>query len=298
MTSTSTTTATLRDGYTKRAADVLREIDDGRARLPGRGPASWSRHLGIGAAVVAVAVGAGVLVARSSGDRLAGEEITGGAPSGDIASLLAEARLLRVVDPIAATQLYGEVLDARPDHPEALTYSAWLLLAIGEGSSDEAVTASAVEERATSWPKPLTSIRRMPTRTASSPSWPPTSMPTSSWPEPRPARASNSIPLPTCGRPPRSSSPSSTDGGRRRPIRAMAAVRQRRGRIAARRRRRPAHFVAVENPQRGLAPIAWRGHFHATSNERLDEFGNDVTMAAEHGPIRGLTGSCEGCLEW
>ncbi len=84
-------------------------------------------------------------MARSSGDRLAGEEITGGAPSGDIASLLAEARLLRAVDPIAATQLYGEVLDARPDHPEALTYSAWLLLAVGEGSSDEAVTASAVE---------------------------------------------------------------------------------------------------------------------------------------------------------
>ena len=114
MTSTSTTTTTLRDGYTKRAADVLREIDDGRARLPVDGPASWSRRLGIGAAVVAVAVGAGVLVARSSGDRLAGEEITGGAPGGGVASLLAEARLLRAVDPIAATQLYGEVLDAAP----------------------------------------------------------------------------------------------------------------------------------------------------------------------------------------
>ena len=55
---------TLRDGYTKRAADVMREIDDGRARLPPRRRASWSRRLGVGAAVVAVAAGAGWLVAR------------------------------------------------------------------------------------------------------------------------------------------------------------------------------------------------------------------------------------------
>ena len=70
---------TLRDGYTKRAADVMREIDDGRAHLPQRRPASWSRRLGVAAVVAAVAAGAGILVARSSGDRLEGEEITGDA---------------------------------------------------------------------------------------------------------------------------------------------------------------------------------------------------------------------------
>src|SRR5262245_30925183 len=59
--------ATLRDGYTKRAADVLREIDDGESRLPSRRSASAMRRLGIVVAVVAVAAGAGVLVARSSG---------------------------------------------------------------------------------------------------------------------------------------------------------------------------------------------------------------------------------------
>jgi hypothetical protein len=136
---------TLRDGYTKRAADVMREIDDGRARLPGRRPATWSRRLGVGAAVVAVAVGAGILVARSSGDRSAGEEITGDLPSDGVASLLAEARLLRTADPIAATELYGEVLELRPDHPEALTYSGWLLLFVGRESSDDGVVADAVE---------------------------------------------------------------------------------------------------------------------------------------------------------
>jgi hypothetical protein len=136
---------TLRDGYTKRAADVMREIDDGRASLPGRRSTSWSRRLAVGALVVAVAVAAGVLVARSSGDRLAGEEITGDAPSDGVASMLAEARLLRAVDPVAAMELYGDILEMRPDHPEALTYSGWLLLFVGQQSSDEAVLADAVD---------------------------------------------------------------------------------------------------------------------------------------------------------
>ena len=34
---------TLRDGYTKRAADVMREIDDGRARLPTAAPSELGR---------------------------------------------------------------------------------------------------------------------------------------------------------------------------------------------------------------------------------------------------------------
>jgi tetratricopeptide (TPR) repeat protein len=137
--------ATLRDGYTKRAAEVIRELDDGLARLPERRPAGWSRRLAIGAAVVAGAVGAGVLVARSSGDRLTGDEITGDAPGDGIASMLAEARLVRATDPLAAMELYGDVLDLRPDHPEALTYSGWLLLYVGQQSTDEAVAADAVD---------------------------------------------------------------------------------------------------------------------------------------------------------
>jgi hypothetical protein len=136
---------TLRDGYTKRAADVLRAIDEGKARLPAPNPTKWSRRLAIGVAVVAVAVGAGVVVARSSGDRLSGEEITGDAPGGGVASMLAEARLLRGADPVAAMQLYGEVLERQPDHPEALTYSGWLLLFVGRQSGDPAVVADAVD---------------------------------------------------------------------------------------------------------------------------------------------------------
>jgi hypothetical protein len=137
--------ATLRDGYTKRAADVLREIDGGRSRLPSRRRTSTARRLGIAAGVVAVAVGAGALVARSSGDRLAGDEITGDAPGDGVASVLAEARLLRAADPVRAMQLYGQVLEEQPDHPEALTYTGWLLLFVGGEATDEALTAEAVD---------------------------------------------------------------------------------------------------------------------------------------------------------
>jgi tetratricopeptide (TPR) repeat protein len=137
---------TLRDGYTKRAADVMREIDDGRARLPSPGPVNWWRRVGIGMAVTAVAIGAGVLVARSSGDRLAGEEITGAAPGDGVASMLAEARVVGATDPLAALELYDEVLALRPDHAEALTYSGWLLIFVGQQSSDEAIVADVNEE--------------------------------------------------------------------------------------------------------------------------------------------------------
>ena len=125
---------TLRDGYTKRAADVMREIEDGRARLPARRPTNWPRRIGVGVAVVAAAVGAGFLVARSSGD-----EITGDAPGGGVAAMLAEARIVAANDPLAALELYDDVLEVQPDHAEALTYSGWLLVLVGQESADEAL---------------------------------------------------------------------------------------------------------------------------------------------------------------
>ena len=137
---------TLRDGYTKRAADVLREIEDGRASLPSPRPANWPRRIGIGAAVVAAAVGAGVLVARSSGDRLAGEEITGAAPGDGVAAMLAEARVVGADDPLAALELYDDVLELRPDHAEALTYSGWLLVFVGQQSGDEELIGEVTDE--------------------------------------------------------------------------------------------------------------------------------------------------------
>jgi hypothetical protein len=135
---------TLRDGYTKRAADVLREIEVGKSSLPSPPPRRWARRLAAAAVVVVIAAGVGWLVARSSGQRLGDEEITGGAPSDDVAVLLARARAMLGVDAPSAQRLYEEVLAQRPEHPEALTYSGWLLFTASSGASAD-VRVQAVE---------------------------------------------------------------------------------------------------------------------------------------------------------
>jgi hypothetical protein len=136
--------ATLRDGYTKRAATVLRTIDEGRAALPATSSRRWGRRLGAVAVVVAIGAGAGWMVARSSGQRLGGQEITGGTAATDVATLLAQARALLNVDPLQAQQLYRRVLEQQPDHAEALAYSGWLLFTASAGASDD-VRAMAVD---------------------------------------------------------------------------------------------------------------------------------------------------------
>jgi tetratricopeptide (TPR) repeat protein len=129
---------TLRDGYTKRAADVLREIEEGRAALAPRRPRRWARSAAIAVAVLVVAVGAGIVAARSSGERTVGDEMTGGIPGRqDTATLLAEARRLLGGDPRRAQDAYQRVLDRDPENPEALTYQGWLLYFASAGASPE-----------------------------------------------------------------------------------------------------------------------------------------------------------------
>src|SRR6476646_635957 len=82
----------LRDGYTARAATVLRAIEEGQEKVAQGKPrrpkviAAWI----IG--TVAVASLAGWLVARSSGQRLPGQSISGGLPGDEVAQKLTEAR--------------------------------------------------------------------------------------------------------------------------------------------------------------------------------------------------------------
>lgn len=136
--------ATLRDGYTKRAAAVLRQIEDGKAALPRRRPVRWRRRIAVAAGVIAVAAGSGVLVARSQGERTAGGGPTGNAGIEDTASLLAQARGVLFVDARAAQDLYQQVLDKDPDNPEALTYQGWLLFLASRGASAD-LAADAVD---------------------------------------------------------------------------------------------------------------------------------------------------------
>lgn len=140
--------ATLRDGYTKRAADVLRQIEAGKAALPPKRPPRWGRRLLVGAALVAVTAGAAWLVADRSSQRLPGQEITGGqavADRDDVTALMAEARQLfgAGIFPDAAER-YRRVLDLQPDNVVAKTYLAWLLY-FNSTDLDDETRAPAVE---------------------------------------------------------------------------------------------------------------------------------------------------------
>jgi len=123
---------TLKDGYTVRAAAVLREIDSGRSRLAPKSPRRWGRLVGAAAVVLAVAVGIGVVLAGAFGERGANDEITGFNPGNDARVVLASARdALNTGDFALANALFGRVVqmerEREVDNVEAITYFGWTL---------------------------------------------------------------------------------------------------------------------------------------------------------------------------
>ncbi len=124
--------ATLKDGYTVRAAAVLREIEDGRARLAPVAPRRWGRIAVVAAAIVAGAIGLGVVLAGAWGERGAGQEITGFTPGDEARTILASARdALRTGDFDIANSLFGRVVETERargvDNAEAIAYFGWTL---------------------------------------------------------------------------------------------------------------------------------------------------------------------------
>jgi tetratricopeptide (TPR) repeat protein len=136
---------TLKDGYTRRAAAVLRAIDEGRRARPPRTPRRWSRTLLGTGAVAVVAIGLGIVVSRFAGQRLPGQTVSGGI-SEDTNSRLAQARALLATDPPAAFEQYREVMETDPDNAEATTYVGWLaaIQLAGSGTPDDVRSAAAV----------------------------------------------------------------------------------------------------------------------------------------------------------
>lgn len=125
--------AALRDGYIARTAAITRELE-GDASVSDDSPRRWPRRIAISLAVVLVGVGAGVLVAQQSGQRLPGQSLSGGIEQ-STSSLLASARQLNFSDPQQAIELYTKVLELEPDNPEALTYRSWILALTARSSS-------------------------------------------------------------------------------------------------------------------------------------------------------------------
>ena len=114
----------LRDEYTVRAAELLRSGCDELA--PIHNPPHRGRRLAW-VAVVAVAVLAGVGVARSAGDRLPGDTGSGTVEAGPSQKVDQARGLVRAGNTGEALKLYQAVLDEDPQHPAALADLGWLL---------------------------------------------------------------------------------------------------------------------------------------------------------------------------
>lgn len=132
---------TLRDGYTVRAAAVLRQIEDGRRALAPKRRRDWKRTLAVVVAAVACSAGIGFALASAFGERGATDEITGFNPADSTRTQLAGARAaLNRGDFERANELYFEVdraeLDRGNESAEARAYLGWTYALLVRESSE------------------------------------------------------------------------------------------------------------------------------------------------------------------
>lgn len=133
----------LRDGYTSRAASVLRSIEAGRSRLAPKKPRNVRRLAVMTGAVVAVGALLIVLVLQFAAPRGAGDTITGGTDRDRIAALLSDGRAaLNTSDYATASMVYQQVLETDPANVEAQAYLGWVLANSSVTVTDPATAAS------------------------------------------------------------------------------------------------------------------------------------------------------------
>ncbi|MCU1452584.1 MAG: hypothetical protein JWN46_730 [Acidimicrobiales bacterium] len=124
---------TLHDDYTSRAAEVLRAIEDERAAYAdARRPPQRRRSALIALGIVAFAVVAGLLVARTIGAREPGQTAAGGiqvrqTPTQQAVACLPAGAGGTPSGLVDALKCLDKVLTDDPGNPTALTYKGWLL---------------------------------------------------------------------------------------------------------------------------------------------------------------------------
>ena len=128
--------AALKDDYTARAGAVLRSIAQRRMAkaivVPARSRGRVLAWIGL---VVVIAGLSGVLIARGSGTRGAGDSATGD-PIRDTRQLLSDAQQAAATrDYEKSIDLYTEALEIRPGNVEALTYRAWSNVRAGNAAA-------------------------------------------------------------------------------------------------------------------------------------------------------------------
>jgi tetratricopeptide (TPR) repeat protein len=126
----------LRDDYTARAAAALRG-DAVTEPVPRRRP-SWRRRGVAAVAVVGLGVLAGELLARTAGERVAGEQATGSIRSTPATAAERAKALFDEGKLVDAIKGFDAILEKDPDNPEALAYHGWIVHLAG--LSDDAMS--------------------------------------------------------------------------------------------------------------------------------------------------------------
>lgn len=136
---------TLKDDYTVRAADLIRQIDgatlDGASssRPKARNDATKPRNRKL-AAVVGVLVfglGAGWLLAQAAGERGASDNITGSVTESLRDRNLTCQQYMQQGDLTGSLECFDSILDEDPQNVEALTYRGWFLV-LASGQAQQA----------------------------------------------------------------------------------------------------------------------------------------------------------------
>jgi hypothetical protein len=149
---------TLKDGYTVRAAAVLRQIDVGRQQLVPKKSRRWGQRAVVTAALIAGAVGIGLALAGAWGEREPGQNISGDTPgqvSGEreidvTRAKLAEARAAMTRGDFAtANALFVDVdrseLDRGAESAEARTYVGWTTALRARSEPESTATAESYD---------------------------------------------------------------------------------------------------------------------------------------------------------
>jgi tetratricopeptide (TPR) repeat protein len=134
---------TLKNGYTVRAATVLREIESGRRALAPKRQRNLKRTIAIWVLAAVMAGGIGVALASAFGERGVNDEITGRSLGDDTRTTLAQARAaLNRGDFARANTLYVRAdraeIERGNDNAEARAHVGWTfaLLARSEATDD------------------------------------------------------------------------------------------------------------------------------------------------------------------
>lgn len=136
---------TLKDGYTVRAATVLRQIEEGQRELAPKRRRNWKRTIAIVVASALCAAGIGFALASAFGERGATDEITGLNPGDSTRTKLASARAALARGEFdRANQLFVQVdqeeLERGNESAEARAYVGWTFALLARQSSDTVVS--------------------------------------------------------------------------------------------------------------------------------------------------------------